>query len=251
MQKGLNESTTTKIVLGVIIAISFLFLGIAAYKRNVASNALAQKRQELMVYNNGGLKPLRVEKSRLEKELKFLQSSCKDISDLLFAKPASKMTKEVGDPLKFKEELYRVQVRIKENGSMAFPFWLGFDRYEHDIPNSSDLPNRIKQLDTIEEICKAALASKIPEISGIEFLEVKKIFADNSKETLYVDLPVKISIKCNNNNLINFMQKISVADLLFRVDSLKVKIDEEDGTVEGDLKAEFVIIASVLPADKI
>ncbi len=174
---------------------------------------------------------------------------------MLFSKPASRMTKEVGDPLKFKEELYKVQNKIKEAGAainFQLPFWLGFDKYEHDIPNPADLPFRVKQLDIINEIGNLALVSKVPEILTIEFLEVKRIMADNNKEILYMEFPVKIVLKCSNESLINFMQKLSVADMPFRFDSFKIKVSGEEGAAAaGALTGELVIVAAVLPAEKI
>ena len=237
----MSESLTTKISLGVIILISSLFLGIVVYERLRVESAVDHKQQQLKVYKNQGLAFLNSEKNRLQKQLNSLRGADKDISGMLFSKPASRMTKEVGDPLKFKEELYKVQNKVKEDGAsinFQFPFWLGFDRYEHDIPNPADLPFRVKQLDIIKEIGDIALASKVPEISTVEFLEVKKVTAESG---LYMEFPVRVVLKCKNDSLINFIQKLSVSDMPFRVDSFKIKVSNEEGETAGGLTAEFVI----------
>ncbi|MDD4878869.1 MAG: Amuc_1100 family pilus-like protein [Candidatus Omnitrophica bacterium] len=249
----MSESLTTKVSLGAVILVSFLFLGVTVYDRWRIERAVVQKQQELEVYKNQGLGFLSSEKNRLDRQLKSMQEADKEISGMLFSKPSSRMVKEAGDPLKFKEELYKVQNKIKEEGasiSFQFPFWLGFDRYEHDIPNPTDLPFRVKQLDIIKEIGNLVLASKAPEISTIEFLEIKKITADN-KEILYMEFPVKVILKCNNENLVNFMYKLSVADMPFRVDSFKIKVSLDEAAPDGELTAEMVIVAAVLPAEKL
>ena len=253
MPKGMSESLTTKTFLVAVILVSFLFLGITVYGRLRIEGAVVQKQQQLKVYEDRGLGFLNSEKNRLEKQFKSLQEADKDISGMLFPKPSSRMVKEVGDPLKFKEELYKVQNKIKGDGAsinFQFPFWLGFDGYKHDIPNPADLPFRIKQLDIINEIGNLALASKVPEISAIEFLEIKKIMADN-KEILYIEFPVKVILKCSNENLINFVYKLSVADIPFKVDSFKIKVSVGESAADGDLTGELVIVAAVLPAEKI
>ena len=237
----MSESLTTKILLGVIILISFLFLGIAVYEKLKIEAAVVQKQQQLKVYKNQGLGLLTSEKNSLERQLNSLKEADKDISGILFSKPASRMAKEVGDPLKFKEELYKAQNKLKEDGAsmnFQFPFRLGFDRYEHDIPSPADLPLRVKQLDIIKEIGNIALASKVPEIQTIEFLEVKKVTAETG---LYMEFPVRVVLKCKNENLVNFMQELSVAE---------IPSTEETAAV-GDLTAELLIVAAVLPAEKI
>ena len=250
MPKGMSESLTTKITLGAVILVSFLFLGIVVYERLRIEHAVEQKQQQLKVYKNQGFAFLNSEKNRLRRQLNSLREGDKDISGILFSKPASRMAKEAGDPLKFKEELYKVQNKMKEDGAsinFQFPFWLGFDRYEHDIPNAADLPFRVKQLDIIGEIGNIALASKVPEISTVEFLEVKKATAESG---LYMEFPVRVVLKCKNGSLVNFIQKLSVADMPFRIDSFKIKVSNEEAVAPGDLTAELVIVAAILPAEK-
>ncbi len=243
----------TKVVLGVIILVSFLFLGIVVYQKTMFGKAVGQKQEELKVYKDEGLGNLNSEKNRLERQLNSLREATKNMTSVLFSKPGSRMSMEVGDPLKLKEELYKVQNKIKEGGAainFQFPFWLGFDRYEHDIPSAADLPYRVKQLDIIKEIGNLALASKVPEISSIEFLEIKRVFAEDNKEILYMEFPVKVILKCRNENLINLLHEFSAADIPFRIDSFKIKVSAEEGEAAGGLTAELVIVAAILPAEK-
>lgn len=246
----------TKIVLGIIILASFLFLGIVSYQKAKISIAVGQKQAELEAYKDEGLGRLSVEKNRLERELSSLQEAAKNITGALFSKPGSRMSMEVGDPLKFKEELYKVQNKTKEDGAsinFQFPFWLGFDKYEHDIPNAADLPYRIKQLEIIKTIGNMALTSNVSEISAIEFVEIKRILAEGGKDLLYMEFPVKVILKCRNEDLIHFLHKLSVADTPFKLDSfkIKVKVSTEAGEPTGGLTAELAISAAVLPAEKI
>jgi len=253
MPKNIGDSLMTKIVLGVIIFVSFLFLGIVSYQKAKISSAVGQKQEELKIYKDEGLGKLSMEKNRLERELNSLQEAAKNITGILFSKPSSRMSMEVGDPLKFKEELYKVQNKVKEDGAsinFQFPFWLGFDKYEHDIPNAADLPYRIKQLEIIKMIGNMALASNVPEVSAIEFLEIKRILAEDSKDLLYMEFPVKVVLKCRNENLISFLHKLGTADVPFKLDSFKIKVTVEAGQPTGGLTAELVISAAVLPAEK-
>ena len=253
MPKKIGDSLATKIVLGVIICASFLFLAVVSYQKAKLGRSVAEKQEELKVYKDEGLGKLSMEKNRLERELNSLQEATKSITAMLFSKPASRMSMEVGDPLKFKEELYKVQNKIKEDGASTnfqFPFWLGFDKYEHDIPNPADLPYKVKQLEIIKTVGNLALASNVPQISTIEFLEIKRILPENSKDVLYMEFPVRVVLKCRNENLINFMHKLSAADVPFRIDSFKVKVSAEEGEAAGGLTAELVIAAAVLPAEK-
>jgi hypothetical protein len=253
MPKNIGDSLMTKIVLGIAILLSFLFLGAAVYQKAKIEKIIGGKQEELKTYKDEGLGRLNSEKNRLEKQLNSLEEAGKKMTGILFLRPGSKMSMEAGDPLKFKEELYKVQNKIKEDGAAAnfqFPFWLGFDRYKHDIPSSADLPYRVKQLDIIKEIGNLALASKVPEILGIDFLEIKKISAENNKEILYMEFPVKIILKCKNENLINFLYKFSVADIPFRIDSFKIKVSAEEGEAAGGLTTELVVVAAILSAEK-
>lgn len=242
----------TKIVLGIIILVSFIFLALVAYQKSKMESAFGQKQEELKIYKDEGLGRLTSGRAHLEKQLNSLQEASKSVTVMLFSKSNSRMSMEAGDPLKLKEELYKVQNKIKEAGgaiNFQFPFWLGFDRYEHDIPSAADLPYRVKQLDIIKEIGNLVLASKVPEISAIEFLEIKRIIAENSKDILYMEFPVKVVLKCKNENLINLLYKFSVADMPLRIDSFKIKVSAEEGAA-GGLTAELVIVAAVLPAEK-
>lgn len=253
MPKNIGDSLMTKIVLGIIILASFLSLGIVSYQKVKIGIAVGQRQEELKVYKDEGLGKLGIEKNRLERELNSLQEATKNITGMLFSKPGSRMSMEAGDPLKFKEELYKVQNKIKEAGAsinFQFPFWLGFDKYAHDIPNAADLPYRIKQLEIIKTIGNMALASNVPEVSAIEFLEIKRILEESSKDLLYMEFPVKVILKCRNENLINFLYKLSVVDIPFKINSFKIKVSMEAGEPTGGVTAELVISAAVLPAEK-
>lgn len=243
----------TKIVLGIVVLASFLFLGIVSYQKAKIGIAVGQKQEELKAYKDEGLGKLSIEKNRLERELNSLREAAKNMTGMLFSKPDSRMSMEVGDPLKFKEDLNKVQNKIKEAGAsinFQLPFWFGFDKYEHDIPNAADLPYRIKQLEIIKTIGNMALTSNVPEISAIEFLEIKRILAEGSKDLLYMEFPVKVVLRCRNENLIHFLHKLSVADIPFKLDSFKIKVSTEAGESTGGLTAELTISAAVLPAEK-
>ena len=55
----------TKIMLGVIILVSFLFLGIVVYQKTMFGSAVGGKQEELKAYKDKGLGNLNSEKNRL------------------------------------------------------------------------------------------------------------------------------------------------------------------------------------------
>lgn len=254
MAKGIKPHVMTKIVLGLVFLVSLGIAIFVVYDRAALKQSIQDKTGELDNYKDQGLAVLNRERLKLDKQL----GSLKDINDRmnngLFSKPKSKMPKETADALKFKEELYRVQNKIKEEGipiDFQFPFWLGFERYEHDIPSFADLPVRVKQLEIIREAMDLMLKAKVPEVSSIEFLESKSVVYEGGKEPLFRDFPVRISFKCKNDNLVSLLHNIYVSDVPFRVDTLKIKVLNEETGEKGELKVEAVIVAAIQQADKI
>lgn len=254
MAKGLQTHVTIKVVLGAIFVVSLAIVILAAYDRVSLRRAISEKMNELKVYRDQGLDVLNRERLNLEKQLKSLKDVNDRINKALFSSPKARMPKEAGDALKFKEELYKVQNKIKEEGGsidFKFPFWLGFEKYEHNIPTPSELPVRVKQLDIIREIADLMLQSKVPELSSVEFLESKNVMYEGGKEPVYREFPVRISFRCKNDSLIGFMYKLYVSEIPFKIDMLKIVVSSEETAEKGDLKVELIAAAAIQPAEKI
>lgn len=250
MAKGISAPALTKFILGIIFISSLIYLGIVGYQAYSLKNSILQKQDNLKLYKKEGLNSLERKKVRLEKELQTIENSYKEIAQTLSSKPKSRMPTEVGDPLKFKEELYKVQTKLKQDGSaigFQFPPGLGFAKYEKEIPTASDLPIRVKQLEIIQEIGALMLKSRVPQITVIEFKDVKDVITEGDKEVVYKGFPLKIAFRCKNDNLINLLYGLSVSDIPFMVESLNLKTSEGKPEAKGDLTVELEISSAIFP----
>ncbi len=254
MAKGLGSPELIKTVLGILIAASILYAGIMGYQEYSCKNSIGQNQTKLTRYRKVGLASLKRKKAGLEKELSESANHYKEITRYLSSKPKAKMSKEAADPLKFKEELYKVQTKLKEDGSaigFEFPAGLGFAKYEKEIPTVAELPSRVKQLEIIQEIGILMLKSKVPKITDIEFEDVKDVIAEGSEDTVYKKFPLAISFNCENENLINFLHGLSISDIAFMIDSINLKTSLEKKPAaetdedKGKLTVEMVISAAI------
>ncbi len=250
MFKVTGAAGLTKLILAILFILSLAYLIATVYQVTSLKKSVERKQGELKRYQSDGLTKLNREKTRLEKQLKMIESSYNEITGLLAVNPKSRMPKDPGDPLKFKEELYKVQNKLKESGkaiNFEFPFWLGFDKYEHDIPTAADLPVRVKQLDIVKEAANLMLKNDISSIAVMEFGDVKNISAEGGKDTVYKEMPLKIRFVCKSDNFINFLYALSVSDIPFKVDYTKLKTSGSETKAKGDLSVELIITAAVFP----
>jgi len=247
MFKNIKAPTLTKIILVIICISSLIFLGASALQSYSLKHTIDTRKKELRIYRREGLSNL--EKNRLssEKQLNVLTRYYKEIVQTLSSKPRTRMPKEA-DPLKFKEELYKAQTKLKQDGSsinFQFPPSLGFAKYEREIPSTSELLIGVKQLDIIQQICGLMVESKVPEVTAIEFEEAKDVM--RGSDIAYKELPVRIVLKCNNENLINFLYGLSVSDIPFMISYMNLKTVDERPETKGQLEAILVITAAVFP----
>ncbi|MFH0771844.1 MAG: Amuc_1100 family pilus-like protein [Candidatus Omnitrophota bacterium] len=250
MTKAIKKSASIKVILVIIFALSLAYLVFAAYQSVSLRDSIRQKNKELSLYENEGLESLKKEEVGLGKQLEAIKNSYAEITGLLIANPRSRMPGDVEDPLKFKEELYKAQGGLRDRGkpaSFVFPFWLGFDNYEHDIPTSVDLPIRIKQLDIISEICDLMLNSGVSEVTFIKFEDARSVFINNGKDIAYREFPLKIGFNCNNGSLISFLYGLSVSEIPLKIESAKLASSDAEEKTKGVLSAEFVIVAAIFP----
>lgn len=249
MVKGIRTPALTKLILGLLIISSFFYLLISWYQTHSYKISLGWKQSSLRLYKKQGLANLESKKATFEKRRDEIANYYKEIVEALSSKPKSGMPKE-GDPLKFKEELYKVQTKLKQDGSsigFEFPSGLGFAKYEKEIPSASELPIRVKQLEIIQEIGDLMVKSKVPKITDIEFKDVKDITLEKSKDVIYKEFSLVISFKCKNENLINFLHGLTISDIPFKIDSINLKTAGEKKETEGELEVELAILAAVFP----
>jgi Tfp pilus assembly protein PilO len=250
MPKVTGTAGLTKLILAILFVLTFAYLIIVISQVSFLEKSVERKQKELKAYQKEGLAGLNREKVRLERQLKAIESSYEEMTGLVAPKPKSRMPKDPGDPLKFKEELYKVQNKLKEDGkslNFEFPFWLGFDKYEHDIPTAADLPMRVKQLDIIKEVGTLMLNNKISTITAVEFGDIRNISAEGEKEIVYKEFPLKIGFVCANADLMNFLHALTISEIAFKVDYMKLKASEAKAGGKGDLSVELIITAAVFP----
>jgi hypothetical protein len=250
MAKATGSAGLIKLVLAILFTLSSAYLIAVVFHVSYMEQSVERKQKELKAYQKDGLAKLNREKVRLEKQLKAVESSYDEITGLVAPKPKSRMPKDPGDPLKFKEELYKVQNKLKEDGkslNFEFPFWLGFDKYEHDIPTAADLPLRVKQLDIIKEAAALILNSGISTIAEVEFGDVKNISVEGGKEIVYKEFPLKIGFVSTNEDLIDLLRALTISEIAFKVDYIKLKAPEAKAMEKGDLSVELIITAAVFP----
>lgn len=250
MSKEIGAPALTKLILAILFILALIYLGIIGYQAYSLKNSIIQKQRDFKLYKKEGLTSLEMKKAKLEKELQTIENSYEEIAQTLSSKPKSRMPTEVGDPLKFKEELYKVQTKLKQDGSaigFQFPPGLGFAKYEKEIPSPSDLPIRVKQLEIIQEIGGLMLKSKIPQVTTIEFKDVKDVTAEGGKDIVYKEFPLKIAFKCKNDNLINLLYGLSISDIPFMVNAINLKTSEGRPETKGDLTVELEIACAIFP----
>jgi len=250
MAKATGSAGLIKLTLAALFLLSFAYLIAVVFHVAYLERSVGSKQKELEAYQKDGLAKLNREKVRLEKQFKAIESSYDEITGLVAPNPKSRMPKDPGDPLKFKEELYKVQNKLKEDGksiNFEFPFWLGFDKYEHDIPTAADLPIRVKQLDIIKEAGTLMLNSGISAITVVEFGDVRNISVEGVKDIVYKEFPMKIGFVCANEDLMDLLHTLTISDIAFKVDYMKLKSAEAKAEKKGGLLVELTITAAIFP----
>lgn len=249
MFKGIRGPALTKLILGLLVMSSIFYLLTSWYQTHSYKISLGWKQRNLRLYEKQGLANLESKKATSEKQRDEITNYYKEIVEVLSSKPKSGMPKE-GDPLKFKEELYKVQTKLTQDGSsigFEFPSGLGFAKYEKEIPGASELLIRVKQLEIIQEIGDLMVKSKVPKITDIEFKDVKDITLEKSKDVIYKEFSLKISFKCKNENLINFLYGLTISNIPFRIDSINLKTAEGEKETKDELEVELAILAAAFP----
>jgi Tfp pilus assembly protein PilO len=100
------------------------------------------------------------------------------------------------------------------------------------------LPTRLKTtliIETLQEITKQAKL----KFSSLEPAPIKKHELKETKD-VFVELPVKIKLKCSYYDLVDFLEKIETAKQLMKVADLSIR---DDPTNDWEHSIEFSISA--------
>lgn len=246
MHRRLLKPVFVKSILAALFIFSAIFMCVVIYKALAIRNTINSKKAALELYRNKGLDKLNEDKAFLEKQLKTMNASYEEITQRLASQLKPKKPKEITDPLKFKEELYKAQNKLKEDGrtiNFDFPFWLGFEKFEHDIPSAAELPIRAKQLEIIKETANLILKAGIAVVNVVEFKDTRDVAV--GRDVLYKEYPMRMGLVCKNENLVNFLYSLSVAEVPLKVEYIKIKTSETKEPVKYELAVELIISAAV------
>ena len=91
--------------------------------------------------------------------------------------PFARMPEDVKGPLKFKEEIFRIQAELQQKAIVKGldltkeAQSLGFQEYEKEIPIKEEIPILTKKLHIAQELIKLMFDSDIDKLTNIKFLE--------------------------------------------------------------------------------
>lgn len=164
---------------------------------------------------------------------------------LLYDKPESFMPKDIIEPLKFKEKIFKKQKEMRKKAyssqlelkEEAVSF--GFKEYETKIPTEAEVPNLTKKLDIIQKVVNLMCLSHIETLSSVEFLAHR----DDKLETIrgninYRVFSLRLSTTSSVKKLVDLLFKISTSDYIFITEELNVAQSED---FKDKINSSFVI----------
>ena len=162
--------------------------------------------------------------------------------------PATRLPKDVKEPLKFKEEIFKTQDRIKEKAALVGlkiakeAQALGFEEYERKIPIEEEVVNLTKELQIIEELIILMLNSGVDILERVEFLDCTDKVVGEGEPFSYRIFPVKLKIALSIKDLAKFLYNISESDYIFLVNALNIDtLDEKESQLQVELDISVVV----------
>ena len=130
------------------------------------------------------------------------------------------MLRDIDRPaLYFKEELHKVYKELKaesENVGVKIPPTLGFDER---VPKDEEVPELVARLSIAEVLVKSAIANKIIELAGIEFLSEP----NTNPQSLFREIPIKLGLNSGMESVIKFLDSVQKHGQFFAIKSLNIK----------------------------
>ncbi len=251
------------LILAIFILISLFYLG-RTIKENVSLNSLKNKKLEF-INHFCKQEPFPPSEALLE----YYQDKKEKISEhyksfhTLFITSWNKMPHSTLEPLKFKEKLFKLQSKIlkeAEDGGLTIKegaLYLGFDRYETEIPSSNDISDLIVELQAVEELASLMVQSQILSLERMKILEPqdkalplkelgRSIPVDKSlskeKQAFVRIFPIQVSLEANFENFINFLNLCAKSDFIFVLSDMHIYQSEpEKKTVKADILLNLVV----------
>lgn len=162
--------------------------------------------------------------------------------------PFARIPEGVKGPLKFKEEIFNVQDKLRQKADSTGLILereaqsLGFQEYEKEIPTKEEIPKLTKKLHIAEELVELIFASKIDFLENIEFLECRDNILDGEDALSYRVIPVKLEIISSLRNLARFLYFLSESKFIFVVNDININssTDKKD-KIRADLDISTIV----------
>ncbi len=166
----------------------------------------------------------------------------------LFVSSWNKMPRSVPEPLKFKEKLFKLQLKITKKaharkltiGEGALYF--GFDKYETEIPQASDIPDLMVELQVVEELTSLMVQSHITSLERIRILEPQDKTLSHEKQPFVRIFPIQMIFEANSKDFIKFLSLCAKSDFIFVLSDMHIYQSElEKKTLKADILLNLVI----------
>ncbi|MBU4312842.1 MAG: hypothetical protein KJ706_09020 [Candidatus Omnitrophica bacterium] len=243
MLKTQREKTILKqglIAVGVIAGLYvFILSPFLREGSSILDDELERKTREIKKYIAAtGSFPSKESFDKLEKEGMALQRKFEELADFIDPEKTriSDASSEAG--LYFIEKLHDLMKRFSEEASskgVELPENLGFG---DGLPKESMVESLLRQLETAELAISVLLESETIEFSAIKPLKSIEYIEPLSKDVLYTELPLQISMRLDTDAFVNLLLELKNASPIVSVKEVHIKSDEEN---LGDIEASLVL----------
>jgi len=240
-----------------VIIITILLLGIVVsgtiFVSKLRLKDEAQKRIEsqLRLFNIFKRKKENAPTTSWIKYLKQKSDKLEYINKVMLSEldtPAARLPKDVKEPLKFKEEIFKTQDKMKEKAASAGlkiakeAQALGFEEYERKIPAKEEVINLTKELQIIEELVILMFNSGVDILERVEFLDCIDRAVGDEKPFSYRIFPIRLKITLSIKDLAKFLHNISESDYIFLVNTLNIDtLNEKESQLQAELEISAVV----------
>lgn len=241
MLKTQREKTILKqglIAIGIIAGL-YVFI-VSPFLRegsSILDEELERKTREIKKYIAAtGSFPSEGSFNKLEKEQLALDDKLKEMSDFIDPKKTriSEASSEAG--LYFIEKLHSSMKKFLEKAEpkgVKLPENLGFG---DGLPKEHMVEALLRQLETVELVMDVLLESDSIEFSAVKPLKSIDYIEPLSKDVLYTELPLQISMKTDTDTFINFLVELKNANPVVSVKEVHIKSGRElSGYIEVSL----------------
>jgi len=243
MPRSGREKTILKqglIVIGIIAGVYIFVLSpFFREESSIIGEELERRTGEIKKFiSRTGTLPSKESFSKLEEEKMTMEEKLERLVDFLdpFTMRISESSTEEG--LYFIERLHGSMKKFQEASGgrdIKLPENLGFG---DGLPKESMVDILLRQLETVELVTDILLKSERIEFSAIKPLKSIDYIEPLSKEVLYTELPVQISIRTETEVLIGLLLELKNRRGVVSVKEIHIRSDESD---TGDIDVSLVL----------